>query len=156
MDREDTTRVDAPLCDKIDDVMRYALRLTVLVALPLALACGGDDDKKGVVEEAADAAVRGIDRARQERTLSMMETLRLALERYQMDSGSYPAGSSLSGISGKLSMLLPRVETRDSYGNTMSYSSDGSTYRIVSAGEDGAFGTGDDITLQDGAFNVPR
>src|SRR5262245_14467054 len=115
--------------------MRCASRLVVLAVFPLALACGGgeekgfEQEKKGVIEEATDAAVRGMDRARQERTLGTLETLRLALERYQMDTGSYPAGSSLNGISGKLSMLLPRVETRDAYGNTMSYSSDGSTYR---------------------------
>lgn len=129
----------------------------LVLSLPLALACGGGEEKgeKGVVEQAADAAVRGIDRARQERTLGTLEGLRLALERQQIDTGSYPAGSSLSGISGQLALLLPRVETRDAWGNTMTYSSDGTTYRIVSAGEDGAFGTEDDITLHDGAFSVP-
>jgi hypothetical protein len=139
--------------------MRRALRPILLAILPLTLACGGAPEEgestKGVVEEAADAAVRGIDRAHQERTLGILEGLRLALERQQIDTGSYPVGSSLDGISRELALLLPRVETRDAWRNTMTYSSDGSTYTIISAGEDGAFGTEDDITLHDGAFTVP-
>lgn len=150
-------RVDTPLWGWIrSNVMRPSLPTILPAALLLAMACGGPDQEKGVVEQAADAAVRGIDRARQERTLATLEELRLALERHQIDAGSYPAGSSLSGIAGRLSMLLPRVETRDAWGGTLSYSSDGSTYRIVSPGEDGAAGTEDDITLRDGVFTVPR
>jgi hypothetical protein len=35
----------------------------------------------------------------------------------------------------------------------MTYSSDGSSYSIVSAGPDGQAGTADDITLSDGAID---
>ena len=44
----------------------------------------------------------------------------------------------------------PLLEAEDAWGNTMTYSSDGRTYSIVSSGPDGVSGTADDLTLRDG------
>lgn len=100
------------------------------------------------------AAARGIDRAKKERTLGRLESLRAALTRYAIDhDGTLPEGSSLAAVSGELCPLyLPILEAEDAWGTTMTYSSDGRTYSVVSAGPDMSSGTGDDVTLRDGAI----
>lgn len=121
-----------------------------------ALGCGRGDDPS-VAEEAAGAAVRGVDRARQERTLGRLESLRAALERYRIDHGAYPSGASLDGIGADLVPLyMPRMETLDAWGNPLSYAASGDSYTIVSAGDDGRSGTPDDLVLRDGAISGGR
>jgi len=120
----------------------------------VAVAACGRGNEPSVAEEAAAAAVRGVDRARHERTLNRLEQFRTALARYAIDhEGSLPEGSSLAGITTQLSpRYLPLMEPQDAWGGVMSYSSDGRTYAIVSAGPDGRMGSGDDVTLRDGAI----
>ena len=130
-------------------VMMVIVAMTVL----FPAACGGAREPS-VAEEAAAAAGRGLDRASKERTLNRLEQFRVALSRYAIDNnGAYPEGFSLGDISGALSPYQPVVLTQDAWGNTLTYTSDGSSYSIVSAGPDGLSGTGDDITLQDGAID---
>ena len=127
----------------------------LLLALCLSPAACDRGKEPSTAEEAAAAAARGLDRARKERTLNRLENLRTALTRYAIDhEGSLPEGSSLAAISGELSPLyLPILEADDAWGTTMTYSSDGRTYSIVSAGPDMASGTEDDITLRDGSVS---
>lgn len=130
--------------------MRASLAIVILAATLSAPACdrGGEPS---VAEEAVAAAARGIDRASSERTLNLLEQLRLALDSYALDHGGYPAGGSLGAIAGELSVYLKPLRETDAWGNVMSYASDGRSYTIVSAGPDGGAGTGDDIVLRDGA-----
>lgn len=130
--------------------------VVVLLFLAAALTSGCDRGSgPTVAEEAAAAAARGVDRARRERTLNRLESLRTALSRYAIDhDGAYPEGSSLAGISGELApRYLPLLEAEDAWGTTMTYASDGRNYSVVSAGADGLSGSEDDITLRDGAVS---
>lgn len=130
-----------------------------VVALHLACAISFSACDRGgepsVVEEAAAAAARGLDRAGAERTIGRLEGLRLALDRYAADHGGYPEGSSLGAIGAELSPYMPRLEENDAWGGVMSYQSDGRTYTIVSPGPDGRSGTSDDIVMTDGAISAP-
>jgi len=134
-----------------------SLRILLLLTCLLLPSCGGRDEPSAP-EQAVEAAVEGLDRARNERTLGRLETLRTALERYSVDNGgTYPEGSSLAGISASLSpAYLPLLQAEDAWGNTMTYASDGRGYSIVSAGADGVIGNGDDIALRDGAITGGR
>lgn len=133
---------------------------TTAAALPvmLALLTGCDAGKEpSVAEEAAAAAVRGVDRARSERTMNRLETLRTALDRFSIDHGSYPAASSLSQITAELvPVYVPRIDIQDAWGHSMTYSSDGSTYTVISPGGDGRAGTADDVVLSDGVITGGR
>ncbi|MFQ5701914.1 MAG: type II secretion system protein GspG [Acidobacteriota bacterium] len=129
-----------------------ALVLLALGGLSLSGCAPGDERSTG--EKAAAAAVRGVNRARKDATLGRLERLRAVLERYRIDHGEYPAGDSLAAIGDRLvPQYTPRLETRDSWGNDLSYESSGGSYTIVSSGPDGARGTPDDIRLQDGAVS---
>ncbi len=132
---------------------RPALSAAALASLLLLGACDRPREPT-VAEEAAAAAARGVDRAHRERTLNRLEQIRTALARYAIDhDGVFPEGSSLPGISGELSpTYTPLLESEDAWGNTMTYASDGRTYSVVSAGPDGESGTGDDLSLRDGAI----
>ena len=119
-----------------------------------ASSCGCDRGKDQPASDRIVAAVvNKLDRARKERTLGKLESLRTAMTRYAIDhDGVLPEGSSLAGISAELApRYMPFVEADDAWGNTMSYSSDGRAYSVVSAGPDGVSGSADDITLRDGA-----
>ncbi len=119
----------------------------------LPVACRGDREPSAA-EEAVAAASRGLDSASRERTLNRLEQLRTALSRYAIDhGGAYPEGFSLDGIGADLSPYLPLLLSVDAWGHTMTYTSDGSSYTIVSPGPDGREGTGDDITMRDGAID---
>ena len=48
--------------------------------------------------------------------------------------------------------IAPLLESEDAWGNTMTYSSDGRSYSVVSSGPDGESGSADDIALRDGAI----
>jgi hypothetical protein len=126
----------------------------ILLAALALVSCRGED--RSVTEQAASTAVRGLERARRERSLERLEQLRTALTRYAIDhDGGVPEGSSLAGVSGELApRYLPIVPAEDGWGQTMSYASDGRTYSIVSAGPDGETGTADDLTLRDGAVSA--
>lgn len=130
------------------------LILPVVLALCLPSAACDRGKEPSTAEKAVAAAARGLDRARNERTLNRLENLRTALMRYAIDhDGAIPQGSSLAAIRGDLSpAYLPMLEAQDDWGTTMTCSSDGRTYSIVSAGPDMVFGTGDDIVLSDGAI----
>jgi len=134
--------------------LRAALGLVVIL-LPAFFTAACDRGREPTTaEEAAAAAGRGLDRATRERTLNRLEQLRVALTRYALDhDGSAPEGSSLAAISAELSpRYIPRLEADDAWGATMTYSSNGRSYSIVSAGPDGATGTEDDLSLRDGAI----
>ena len=134
--------------------MRPSFSCGAFLLLALAVpSCGGTE--RSTVEQAAATAVQGLDRARRERSLDHLEQLRTALTRYAIDhDGAVPEGSSLGSVSAELSpRYLPLVPAEDGWGNTMSYSSDGRSYSIVSAGPDGETGTPDDLSLRDGAVN---
>lgn len=132
--------------------MRRAIVFSLaLLVVPLLGGCGRGKEPT-VAEKAVAGAARGLDRAHKERTLGEFESLRAALTRYSIDhDGLFPEGSSLAAISAELSpRYLPLLQAEDAWGNTMSYSSDGRTYSVVSAGPDGVSGTGDDLSLRDG------
>lgn len=131
-----------------------ALALSFILLSGLSLAACDRGREPSTAEEAAAAAGRGLDKAARERTLNRLEQLRTALTQYAIDhDGSAPEGSSLAAISAELSpRYLPRLEADDAWGATMTYSSNGRSYSIVSAGPDGATGTEDDLSLRDGAI----
>lgn len=129
--------------------MAFVMILPVFMLTAAACDRGGEPS---VAEEAVAAAARGIDRASSERTLNRLEQLRLALDRYNLDHGGYPTGSSLGAIAGEIAVYLKPLPESDAWGNVMSYRSDGRSYTIVSAGPDGSSGTGDDIVLSDGSI----
>lgn len=135
----------------------FAVRSLVLsLALVSALHAGcGSGREPSTAEEAAAAAGRGLDKAAKERTLNRLEQLRTALSQYAIDhDGSAPEGSSLAAISAELApRYLPRLEADDAWGATMTYSSNGRSYSIVSAGPDGASGTDDDLSLRDNTIH---
>ncbi|MGH9869235.1 MAG: type II secretion system protein GspG [Candidatus Polarisedimenticolia bacterium] len=132
---------------------RVLVLVLSLIALSPALGCRSGEPSSA--EQAAAAAVGGLDRARRERTMDRLEQLRTALSRYAIDhDGTVPEGSSLAGVSAELSPhYLPLLQAEDAWGNTMSYASDGRSYSVVSAGPDGETGTPDDIALRDGAVS---
>jgi hypothetical protein len=137
--------------------MRFLSAYRAISFFLLLIACGcGMGQEPSVGEKAAAAAVRGVDRAKTERTLGHLEAIRFAMTRYQIDQGGYPEGGSFDALAGALTpRYMPRVEPRDAWGHSYSYSSDGSTYTVSSPGEDGAAGTEDDVTLSDGVVTPP-
>lgn len=124
----------------------------VILALMTLSSIGcGRGEEPSTVEKAAAAAVRGVHQGQLDSTWGRLDRWRLVLERYSIDHGEFPAGDSLAGIDDMLvPTYTPRTETRDAWGHTMTYISDGNSYTIVSVGADGAAGTSDDITLEDG------
>jgi hypothetical protein len=135
-------------------IVLRALMLLAALALWLPSAACDRGKEPSTAEKAVAAAARGLDRARKERTLNRLENLRNALTRYGIDhDGAVPEGSSLAAIDGELSpRYLPMLEAQDAWGTTMTCSSDGRAYSIVSAGPDTVFGTADDIVLSDGSI----
>jgi len=134
---------------------RFFIRVLplLLLSIPLFAGCGRGQEPS-TAEKAVAGAARGLDRAHKERTLGILEGLRVALTRYSIDhDGVFPEGSSLAAISAELSpRYLPLVESEDAWGNTMTYASDGRSYSVVSSGPDGVSGTADDLSLRDGAL----
>ena len=128
---------------------------TVILLSALCISACDRGREPSTAEEAVAAAGRGLERATKARTLNRLEQLRVALTRYALDhDGSAPEGSSLAAISAELSpRYLPRLDAEDAWGATMTYSSNGHSYSIVSAGPDGATGTEDDLSLRDGAIS---
>lgn len=131
-----------------------ALEIALILLSSLSITACDRGREPTTAEEAVAAAGRGLDRATKERTLNRLEQLRVALTRYALDhDGSAPEGSSLAAVSAELSpRYLPRLEAEDAWGATMTYSSNGRSYSVVSAGPDGATGTEDDLALRDGAI----
>lgn len=123
----------------------------------LALTACGPTEKPTVGEKAAAAAVRGVDRAKVERTLGHLEGYRFALTRYEVDQGGFPQGSSMDDLASALVPgYMPRLDRQDAWGSPYAYSSDGVGYTIASAGEDGSAGTADDVVLRDGVITPPE
>ena len=131
-----------------------ALSFSFIVLSSLSATACDRGREPTTAEEAAAAAGRGLERATKERTLNRLEQLRVVLTRYALDhDGSAPEGSSLAAISAELSpQYIPRLDADDAWGATMTYSSNGRSYSIVSAGPDGALGTEDDLSLRDGTI----
>lgn len=83
---------------------------------------------------------------------SSISAIRLAVGRYEVDTGKYP--SSLQNLITKGSEkgwngpYLERAEQglpKDPWDNDFQYSVQGNQFTVVSAGPDGAFGTEDDV-----------
>jgi general secretion pathway protein G len=85
-----------------------------------------------------------VDRGRQKRTMADMRTLATAVEAYAVDNAKYPGPTDgfveLDVIAEKIEGLYIRTVPRsDGWGNKLLYWSDETSYRIISAGEDGEF-----------------
>ncbi len=135
------------------------MRPRVIAAAAASVLClaapgCGSGGKPSVAQQAAAAAVRGVDRAKNERTVNRLEQVRLALDRYAIDhGGEFPMAGSLQDAAGSLVPLYaPRLDVEDSWGHELSYTSDGRSYTVASPGDDGRAGTDDDIVLHDGAI----
>lgn len=131
---------------------------SLLPVLGLVLAAGCSSGERSAGERVAEAAVERLDRARVERTLQRLETIRTSLERYAIDhDGRYPPGGSASALRDALVPLYtPMLQGEDAWGRPFDYTSGGRGYAVVSAGEDGTPGTADDIALRDGAITGGR
>ena len=128
--------------------------VVMFVLMTLSWVGCGRGNEPSLGEKAAAAAVRGVHRGQLDSTLGRLERWRLVLERYRIDHGEYPAGASLAEVGDVLvPTYTPRIETQDAWGHAMTYASYGDSYTIVSAGADGAGGTSDDITLEDGTVS---
>jgi len=87
-------------------------------------------------------------------TQSQLSTLSVGIEAFEVDCGRYPTeqeglGAFIvdPGIKGWAGPYLRGEKVfLDSWGNPLRYScGNGKTYRLISAGPDGRFGTADDI-----------
>lgn len=80
-----------------------------------------------------------------------VQAISMAVDLYELDNGKYP--DSLQSLINKGSEInwngpyLKKSEIpKDPWGNEFQYTKQGSSYTISSAGPDGSFGSGDDIT----------
>jgi hypothetical protein len=96
--------------------------------------------KKNVVEKGLDAK----EAAAEAQTRANLQGVETAVVAYMADAGAAPA--SLAALQNL--RLLP-AGAIDGWGRTIRYEriSD-SSFRVISAGKDGAFGTGDDIVRE--------
>ena len=121
-----------------------------LLMIGLAFGCG----KTG--EEYAGHVVHAVDQGKVMATRSDMETIGRALEAARVDQAGYPAGSTIQDAMARVVPVQMRLAvTTDAWGRPFEYRSDGQTYTLTSAGNDGATGTDDDLVLTDGRFTGP-
>jgi len=104
---------------------------------------------------APDHIVTMIGFGKQKRTMTDMRSVGIVFEAFRLDNNVFPGGAVailepveriLSDVQPVYIRTLPLI---DAWGNTLRYWTDGSSYRIVSAGEDGVFET--DYTSLPGA-----
>lgn len=87
------------------------------------------------------------DQERARWTNSDMHSWRIVLDAYKIDHKQYPAAANVEAI-------LPLVEPvyirtlplRDAWGSDYRFESTAETYKLISAGPDGKFGSDDDLT----------
>jgi hypothetical protein len=150
----------------------HAIRLTPTVAaaaiflaaaiLPFTAACSNPkpvQKASEATEAAADAyakgLVRGIERSKRDRAVSDLDGLRRALEQYAADSSGYPDATSCADLLSKVPSRGVILPEKDPWGNDYSCSTSQTAYSLRSPGEDGAWGTPDDIAVEGGAPPAP-
>ena len=89
---------------------------------------------------AADTAYAPTDAERARWSQSDMHSIAICANAYKQDNGKFPVAADLASLAGQVEpkyvMHLPRT---DAWGHPYRYISDGTTFRIVSAGADGKF-----------------
>lgn len=127
----------------------------VFIILSLLLpACKKKEEEKTYPEILLGA----LDRGKIDKTKNDLRGIAGALSAYQADRGGYPVGEGTGVLKSALSpSYMVLVPERDAWGHPISYSSNGSSYRITAPGKDGRVGTADDIVLSDGMIvSTPR
>ena len=89
------------------------------------------------------------EKARWEATRLTIQSIRGAIDRYEMELGDYPDSLEKLVIEGDENWpgpFLPDEEVpKDAWGNDLKYEITGKRYRVTSPGKDGQLGTKDDL-----------
>jgi hypothetical protein len=109
--------------------------------------------------EAAEAYAQGLRRGivggQRDRAVAALGAGRRALQQYAADQASYPEASSCAALAAALGGAVPAVPATDPWGNAYDCRSAAGGYRLLSAGEDGVRGTGDDLVVEGGSPPAP-
>lgn len=120
----------------------------VLLAVA-ALGCGDSG------ERAAGQMLDALDRGKITGTKGTMETIAQGLRTYSVDHSGYPEADSIEALMAELVPAYMRVAvTLDAWGGPISYQGEEESFTLVSSGQDGNSGTGDDIVMIDGRFEA--
>lgn len=123
--------------------------LAVVLAILPGAGCGD------TTERAAVQMVTALDRGKVTGTRGTMETIATGLRVYAVDHSGYPETDSLDDAMAALvpAHLRAPIDS-DAWGRRLSYRGEQESYRLSSSGQDGEFGTADDIVLEDGRFTA--
>lgn len=105
----------------------------------------------------ADALVDALDRAKNEQVRGSFQTIHTGLAAYTTQEGAYPTVNDVQALAPLVSPhYIARIHPIDPWGRPYRYTSNGSSYELRCAGQDGTFGNGDDVVMQDGAIFMPK
>ncbi|MEW5806592.1 MAG: type II secretion system protein GspG [Acidobacteriota bacterium] len=121
--------------------------LLFLLLLFLISSCHKEEEKY------AQILVKTLGKGKVMSTKNTMDMISFFLGRYMADTGRYPEGEGLDSIE---LLLVPgyvqQIDRLDAWGNELNYSSDGRSFKLFSAGDDGMLDTEDDIVMVDGVY----
>ena len=84
-----------------------------------------------------------------------METIAQGLRAYSVDHSGYPEAGTVDALMNELvPSYLKAAVTLDAWGRPIAYRGGGETFTLISSGQDGRSGTGDDIVMIDGRFEA--
>ena len=117
----------------------------LLLLLLAATGCGESG------QQYATNLGEAIDRSKAMSVRGDMQKIAAAITSYVTQEAELPALGDIQGLAGVLEPnWLRHVPTSDPWGTDYRFSADGSSYTIESAGQDKAWGTGDDMVMEDG------
>ncbi len=97
-----------------------------------------------------------LNEGRRGATVAMLKRLAAAIENYRAKNGTLPAAKDVQELNDILHPVYTSELIRvDGWGQTLEYNASGATFRIVSKGGDGRWGTPDDIFFDSSATPRP-
>lgn len=124
--------------------------LGALLALSSA-ACEKDDEPTY-----GDRMVDAMDRGKASGARGDLQVYSVAITQYVTATGQTPEATTIDELARILEEAgtTRRVSRKDPWGNPYTYETDGDGYVLRSSGDDGVFGTEDDIEVVDGQVTM--
>ena len=118
-----------------------------VVAALFLVGCGKKKDEPTY----GDGLARAVREGKAMQARSDLQTISLAVTSFLTNEGNLPEATDMAELAGKLEPAYTRRLPRtDPWGTEYTYSQDGSSYTLMAAGKDMAFGTEDDMVLVNG------
>lgn len=106
-------------------------------------------------EQAAGQMLDALEKGKITGTKGTMETIAQGLRAYSVDHSGYPEAQTIDELMAELVPAHMRMAvTLDAWGRPLSYRGEEDSFTLMSSGQDGRGGTGDDIVMIDGRFET--